>query len=213
MQHRKELPELETERLILRELRPEDEAAIFSYAADEDVTRYVGFPTHRSIDDTRRYMAEIFRKQQKLPLTEWIWAIAPKDEPGVLIGTIDIKLKSEEHGHAETEFTLTKSRWGYGLMTEALREVIRFGFDQLGVNRIRAYCRPENIASGRVLEKVGMVHEGVVRESLYFDGAYHDMKLFAILRRDWDGKTLPPPAYQIGRQRSPLEPDTSPAKG
>lgn len=189
---------LETERLVLREIRPEDEAAIFSYAADEEVTRYVGFPTHRSIDDTRRYLAEIFRKLQKYPLREWIWAICPKDDPEVLIGTIDIKLTSEEHGHAETEFTLTKSRWGYGLMTEAAREVIRFGFESLGVNRIRAYCRPENIASCRVLEKVDMTNEGVVRESLYFDGKYHDMKLYAILRRDWDGRTLPPPAYRIG---------------
>ncbi len=70
-------------------------------------------------------------------------------------------------------------------MPEAVRAVIRFGFGRMGLNRVQARCIAENVASARVMEKAGMAYEGTLRESEFIKGAYRDMKLYSILRREY----------------------------
>ena len=69
-------------------------------------------------------------------------------------------------------------------MAEAVRAMIRFGFGRMGLNRVEARCAAENAASARVMEKAGMSHEGTLRQREFLNGAYRDMKLYAILRKD-----------------------------
>ena len=70
-------------------------------------------------------------------------------------------------------------------MTEAVRAILRFGFEEMKLNRISAALDPENHASAHVLEKVGMTHEGTAREEYFIDGQFSDTKMYAILRREW----------------------------
>jgi ribosomal-protein-alanine N-acetyltransferase len=89
-----------------------------------------------------------------------------------------------EHARAELGYVLSREHRGKGLMPEAVRAVIRFGFGRMELNRIQARCVAENTASARVMEKVGMTYEGTLRESEYIKGAFWDIKIYSILRRE-----------------------------
>ena len=90
-----------------------------------------------------------------------------------------------EHARAELGYVLSRKLWGRGLMPEAVRAVVRFGFGRMELNRIEARCIIENAASARVMEKAGMTCEGTLREREFIKGAYRDMRLYSILRREY----------------------------
>lgn len=178
------LPTLETERLRLRKLTPDDAADVFDYAADSQVTKYLMWSPHRSIDDSLEFInaaIERYRKRRPAP-----WAMVLKSEKKV-IGTCDFISWRPDHGRSEIGYALARKYWSRGLMTEGVREIIAYGFRQKGINRIQALCEIPNIGSARVLEKVGMTYEGILREYMIQHGAYRDMKMYAILKKDWEG--------------------------
>jgi [ribosomal protein S5]-alanine N-acetyltransferase len=155
-----DLPELETERLLLRRMRRDDAQAMFAYASDPEVTRYVLFDTHRSLEDSEAFLRFAVGGYERGDFGGW--GVVLKDS-GVFIGTCGVDVNyAPEHARA----------------------VIRFGFGRLELNRIQARCVAENTASARVMEKVGMTYEGTLRESEYIKGAFRDMKIYSILRRE-----------------------------
>ena len=83
-------------------------------------------------------------------------------------------------------YVLGQPYWGQGLATEAAGELLWFGFSQVGFNRIEAECLTQNTGSARVMEKNGMVYEGTMRDRMFLKGKYEDLKLYAILRRDYE---------------------------
>ena len=91
---------------------------------------------------------------------------------------------NREYGSAEGGYSLNRSYWNRGIMTEALDEVLRYGFEQLRLNRIEAQYETDNPASGRVMEKAGMVREGVLRQRLKNKGRFVDVVLCAVLSQD-----------------------------
>ena len=105
-------------------------------------------------------------------------------ETGHLVGTIGFMWWNQENRSAEVGYSLSRVQWNRGLMTEALREVIRFGFEEMDLHRIEAQHEVSNPASGRVMEKVGMRKEGVLRGRLYNKGRFVDVAVYAILSGD-----------------------------
>jgi len=85
----------------------------------------------------------------------------------------------------EIAYALSRKYWRKGLMTEAVKEVIKFGFEKMNLNRIYARCFPENIGSYRVMEKAEMQFEGILRKQMFIKGKFQDMKLYSILRREY----------------------------
>ena len=111
------------------------------------------------------------------------WAVTAP--PGDLaIGMVFLHSYSRQHRKAEIAFNLARSHWGRGLATEAAEAVLRFGFHELGLNRIEALCMPENAASRRVIEKLNMKREGTMRKAHHRYDGFHDMELFAVLSSD-----------------------------
>jgi len=102
-----------------------------------------------------------------------------------VIGDASIGIESVRNKRAEIGFTLRRDNWGRGLATEASLLLLAFGFDQLGMHRIAATSHPDNVASHRVLEKIGMAPEGRIRDHLFFNGAWQDSLTFAILEPEW----------------------------
>jgi ribosomal-protein-alanine N-acetyltransferase len=173
-----DLPELETERLLLRKMRLDDARAMFAYASDPEVTRYVLFETHRSIEDSRAFLRYAEEGYERGDFGGW--GLVLKDS-GAFIGTCGVDVGyAPEHARAELGYVLSRDHWGKGLMPEA----IRFGFGRMELNRIQARCMAENTASARVMEKAGMTYEGTLREHELIKGAYRDMKFYSILRRE-----------------------------
>jgi ribosomal-protein-alanine N-acetyltransferase len=177
-----DLPELETERLLLRKMRLDDARAMFAYASDPEVTRYVLFETHRSIEDSEAFLRLAVEGYERGDFGGW--GVVLKDS-GAFVGTCGVDYGyAPEHARAELGYVLSREHWGKGLIPEAVRAVIRFGFGRMELNRIQARCIAENTASARVMEKAGMTYEGTLREYQLIKGAYRDMKFYSILRRE-----------------------------
>lgn len=182
-----DLPELVTERLLLRRMCLDDAEAMFAYASDPEVTRYVLFETHRSIEDSREFLRSATEGYERGDFGSW--GVVLK-ESGAFVGTCGLDVNyAPEHARAELGYVLSRGHWGQGLMTEAVRAVIRFGFGRMELNRIQARCIAENTASARVMEKAGMTYEGTLREREFIKGAYRDMKLYSVLRTEYRDAT------------------------
>ncbi len=176
------LPVLETERLLLRPLAAGDAEAIFAYASDPEVARWTTWEAHDTVEASRGFLAmclDAYAGGEHGP-----WALIAKDE-GRLCGTVGFTYWRQPHRRAELGYALARRLWGRGLMTEAVREMLRFGFAEMGCNRIEARCVPENIGSARVMEKVGMTFEGVLREQMFVKGSFVSLRLYSVLRREW----------------------------
>ena len=174
-------PTIETDRLLLRALKMDDTEAVFAYASDPEVSRYVGWPTHTDIQDSRAFLDLTLRKYESGGEPDW--GIVYKGD-GRLVGTCGFTNLSRENDRAEIGYVLHRHYWGRGLTTEAARAIIRHGFDRMGLNRIEARCIAEHTASSRVMEKAGMSYEGTLRQREVINGAYQDMNLYAILRKE-----------------------------
>ena len=175
------LPVLKTERLILRQMRMRDAEDLFAYAQDPEVSRHVLWDAHRSIRDSRQFLRAAIRQYRRgLPGS---FAITLRDS-GRMIGTIGFMWINMDYKSAEVGYSLSRSYWNRGIMTEALREVVRFGFEKLGLNRIEAQHETSNPASGKVMAHVGMQYEGTLRQRIKNKGCYVDVALYAILRGD-----------------------------
>ncbi|MER1999838.1 MAG: GNAT family protein [Lysinibacillus sp.] len=176
-----DLPILETERLILRKVSLEDVEDMYLYCSDEDVARDITWNAHKTITDTKSFIESILKQYENKQVAPW--GIEYK-ENGRLIGNIDFVWWQPNHQTAEIAYVLSKEYWGKGLITEAVKEIIRFGFNEMDLVRIQARCFVENIGSYRVLEKSGMQFEGIIRKGLFVKGEHQDLKVYSIIRED-----------------------------
>ena len=175
------LPQLDTPRLRLRPLRMGDAADLFAYAQDPLVSRHVLWEPHQSIRHSRMFLRAALRQYRAgLPGS---FAIELKNS-GRMIGTIGFMWVNTDHKSAEVGYSLSRDFWNQGYMTEALRAVIAFGFEDLRLNRIEAQHDTANPASGRVMAHVGMQYEGIMRQRILNKGKFVDVACYAILRTD-----------------------------
>lgn len=175
------LPDLRTERLLLRPFVAGDASDVRRSLADGDVAGMTLTVPHPYPDSA----ADEFIAAQA---PAWAagkratWAVT-RGGDGALVGAIGLQL-TLPHRRAEVGYWIAKPEWGRGYATEATRRVVAFAFDVLGLNRVEAHHFLENPASGRVMVNVGMLPEGVHREVVWRDGRARDLKSYAILRSD-----------------------------
>jgi ribosomal-protein-alanine N-acetyltransferase len=181
------LPPLETERLLLRKIGVDDADDMFEYGRDPEVTKYLMWEPHRTVDDSIEFIRWVMRQYDAGEIAPWGMEIK---ETGKFIGTVGYHEWNVRHGRAEIGYSLARSFWGLGYMTEAVRAVIDFGFGVMGLNRVEANCFIENKGSARVMEKCGMKFEAILRQHLFVKGRYEDVKMYSILRREWAGDGL-----------------------
>jgi ribosomal-protein-alanine N-acetyltransferase len=170
-------PPLETKRLVLREVTPDDADAMFAVRSHPDVMRYWG---ERPWESREQALAKIVELQQTFRNGNAIrWGLALK-ENGRLVGSAGFWYWQKEHFRAEIGYELHPDEWGKGYMAEALAVIVRFGFEDMGLHSIQANVDPQNKASARVLEKVGFAREGWLLENFYFDGRFYDTWIFGL---------------------------------
>lgn len=177
-----DLPQLQTPRLILRKMEIDDAQDMFEYASDPEVSKFTLWEPHRSIEDSKTFL-ECVNKSYENKLIE-NWGIVYK-ENNKFIGTCGYFKWYTDHALAEIQYALSRQYWNKGIMTEAVREVLRFGFTKMGLNRIEAKCVTANTGSERIMQKAGMKFEGIMRECVHAKGAFYDCKSYAILKKDW----------------------------
>jgi ribosomal-protein-alanine N-acetyltransferase len=149
---------IETARLVLRRPVAADAEAIFRrYSGDAEVTRYLSFPRHLSVDETRAFLGLSDEQWEQWPAGPYL---AESRADGTLLGSTGLAFESPKR--ATTGYVLARDAWGLGYATEALRAMVE-ATGRLGVRRLQAFCHPEHRASWRVLEKCGFVREGTLR--------------------------------------------------
>lgn len=182
-------PKLETKRLVLRALRMEDADFIFKEWGDPMVTHYMTDEEPlKSLDEAEEKLKPL-QTPEKMPNFMW-WGIESKADRQ-LIGTCGYFRWDKQHHRAEIGYDLCPDYWGQRLMPEALQALIRFGFEQMGLNRVEATTHTENLRSQRVLARLGFQKEGLLREYYCRDGIYNDQFQFSLLKREWDQTNSP----------------------
>ena len=172
---------IETERLILRRFTIEDAEEMYrNWASDPEVTEYLTWPPHADVEVTKAVLTDWIQKYED-PLS-YKWGIVVK-ESGELIG--DISAKSiDKVNTANLGWCIGKKWWGKGYMPEAAEAVKAFLFDEVGFERLEAIHDADNPKSGRVMQKIGMVKEGVHRKRGRNNRGIIDEVWYAILREE-----------------------------
>ncbi len=177
------MPELKTQRLLLRAPRIRDAGDVFAYSRDPEVARFVMWEPHQSVGESRSFLRSLQKKNREgQPGT----FIIEDKQSGRAVGTIGFMWIDADHSSCEIGYSLARSCWNRGYMTEALKEVIRFSFETLRLNRVEGQHDVRNPASGAVMRHAGMRCEGLLRQRLFNKGSFADVMLYAILRKDWD---------------------------
>ena len=177
--------QLETERLIIRDIVETDWKSIHSYTSMTEVTQHTAWGPNTE-EDTQAYVKFVLNLQQTQPREGFELAICLKKE-GILIGGVGLHM---ENTNAEMGYVLNPVYQGKGYAAEAARAMLGFGFNTLGVHRIYAKCRPNNVASEKVMLKIGMQREGLMREHWFYKGNYHDSCLYSILAKEYAGANV-----------------------
>ena len=174
---------LATDRLILREFIEDDWQATLAYQSDPLYLRYYAW-TQRTEEDVRAFVGMFLAQQAERPRRKFQLALTLK-EGGRLVGNGGVRVRDAAGRQADIGYELDPRFWGRGLATEAARELLRFGFEDLGMHRISGDCVADNAASARVMEKVGMRQEAHMREQAWFKGRWWDSVIHAILEDEW----------------------------
>ncbi|MBA3450587.1 MAG: GNAT family N-acetyltransferase [Chloroflexia bacterium] len=174
---------LTTERLMLREFAADNWQALHAIESLPEVARYQSFDP-RTVAESRAYVQETSQHESDDPRLTYDLAVILRSADR-LIGRCGLGITDDDHREAMLWYTLHPDEWGRGFTTEAARAVVDAGFRELRLHRIWADCDPANIASWRVLEKLGMRREGHLRENAWIKGEWVDSLIYAILDREW----------------------------
>ncbi|HEU5089955.1 MAG TPA: GNAT family N-acetyltransferase [Roseiflexaceae bacterium] len=180
-------PVLETERLILRAVEPDDADALFRMMSDPRVMRYYGRPPLTSIDEVHARITGIrtaFEQREGIR-----WAITSRAD-GAVLGHAGFWRLIKEHFRAEIGYQLAAEYWGRGIAPEAVGAALRYGFAGMGLHSVEAQIAPANVASRRVLEKLGFAQEGYLRECFYLaaEDRFEDTAVFSLLKSAWQAR-------------------------
>lgn len=174
---------IHTDRLLLRDFVEDDWVAVLAYQSDERYLRYYEWKV-RTPEQVRIFVNRFLDMQRRNPRTQFQLAIVDR-ESGRLLGNCGIRKETASAIEAELGYELAPDAWGNGYATEAARAMVSFGFSDLGLHRISAQCIAENVASVRVLQRLGMKQEGRLREKEHFKGRWWDVLLFGLLAEEW----------------------------
>lgn len=173
--------DFETERLIIREFTMADERDVHAYASDPLVATFMIWGPN-TVEETNAFLERTIEEQQQNPRTDYEFAVVLK-ETGQLIGGVGLHVAGKQQG--ETGYCFNPLFWRKGYASEAAREMLKFGFGELGLHRIYATCRPDNVGSAKVMQKIGMKYEGHLREHMWFKGKWHDSYQYSILAHEF----------------------------
>ena len=177
------MPTLYTERLSLRVMHPIDAEDMFDYARRPEVTKYLLWREHEDISFTLDYLNYINRRYALGDFYDW--AIIER-ESRKMIGTCGFTKIDAPNNSAEIGYVLNPDFHRRGFGSEAVKRVLKFGFEELGLNRIEARFMQGNEASLALMKSVGMTFEGYMRDLIFVKGSYRTVGISSILRSEYE---------------------------
>jgi [ribosomal protein S5]-alanine N-acetyltransferase len=174
---------LTTERLLLRDFVESDWEAVLAYQQDPLYLRYNEW-TSRTAEDVREFIQMFLDHQKQDPRVKFQFAITLRST-GQLIGNCGVRRETVDAPEGDIGYELDPGHWGKGYATEAARAMLHFGFSQMKLSRVSAWCVAENRRSARVLEKLGMRLNGQLHSHLYYKDRWWDTRVYVILYDEW----------------------------
>jgi ribosomal-protein-alanine N-acetyltransferase len=171
-------PTLHTERLVLREVSAGDAAEIFFLRSNEQVLQYLDKAPATSVEEAAAFIQRIQEDQSKT--AGILWGITVKNSPNI-IGTVGFWQMQKEHYRAEIGYALHPGYQGRGIMDEALKAVLAYGFETMKLHSVEANINPANNASRKLLEKNGFIKEAYFKENYFFNGRFIDSEIYSLL--------------------------------
>jgi [ribosomal protein S5]-alanine N-acetyltransferase len=175
-----QLPTLTGDGVVLRWITLDDTASVLELFSDPEVIRYTAIEQMKSEADGRAFIVKAQSSFVEGALYQWVVEVE-----GRLVGTCTLFHIDRQHRRAEVGFALARACWGQRIMSRAVPLVLDFGFRVLELHRIEADADPRNTASIRLLERLGFVREGHLRERYFQLGEAQDAVLLGLLRREW----------------------------
>ena len=172
-----------TERLLLRPLRPGDEADVLAYRGQEGVARFM--PQYPLTAEAAADFVAL-RVDATTIAKDGDRILLAMELDHRVIGDVMLRVRQLEHQQGEVGWVIHPDHGGRGLVTEAARALLRVGFTEFGLHRICAELDPRNGPSARVCERLGMRREALFREDFWFKGEWGDSAIYAILRSEWE---------------------------
>lgn len=175
---------IETARLVLRPMTLEDSPAMYrNWASQEEVTRYLRWPTHESEEVTRRVLQSWVKSYGEKNFYQW--GIAWRENPGEVLGTISVVEQDDRVGVLHIGYCIGKAFWGQGITSEAFQGILPFLFEEVGTLRIEAQHDPRNPRSGHVMKSCGLTYEGTFRQRDWNNQGICDASMYALLASDY----------------------------
>ena len=176
---------LETKRLILRSFQDSDLEAFVKYRSDPAVAKYQGWDAPYGRAAAAAFIQEM---KEKHPGTtgEWFQIAVELRASGEMIGDCAFHVLAPDGQQAEIGFTFSRPSQCKGYATEAVARLLDYLFGELGLRRVRATCDAENLASAKLLERIGMRREGHLIENIWFKGVWGSEYTYAQLKKEWE---------------------------
>jgi RimJ/RimL family protein N-acetyltransferase len=179
---------IETERLLLRPFVAEDFDAVFAMQSRPDVARYLYWDA-RDEEEVRDALEKKVAGTAIRSEGDAVFLAAVLSSTGELVGDMVLHLLSQEHSTAEIGFIVHPDHQGHGYATEAARPLLKLAFEDVQVHRVIGRVEPRNVASARVLEKLGMRQEAHLIENEFVKGEWQSELIYAMLDREWRAST------------------------
>ena len=177
---------IETERLVLRAHRTSDLDDLVAFHGDPEVVRFVPWPV-RDRAATEEALRAKLTQTELVAHGQWLMLAVELRSTGTVIGEVLLKWASDRQG--EVGFALGRDHHGHGYAAEAATAMLRLGFDDLAFHRITAVCIEENVASARLLARLGMRQEARLVDNVHFKGEWATQLVFAMLEDEWRART------------------------
>ena len=174
---------LTTDRLILRRFTVDDAEAVYNnWTSDSEISMYMRWQHHKNIEETEEKINDWLTRYANKNFYQWAVTFKDNDEP---IGAIGLFVVNESDMCGDFAYNISKKYWGRGVTSEAFKEVLKFGFEVVGFNRIESYHSINNPASGKVMQKAGMTLEGLARQKYKSNAGFEDSCMYSILKEDF----------------------------
>lgn len=176
---------LNGERVVLREVTPDDWQAVHAYSTLPEVFVFQPWGPN-SPEETRAFVDSIVEARGVVPRGRFALAIVHRTTDG-LMGVCELRIKNCRFGIGEIGYSLHPRYWHQGYATDAAKLLLHFGFGVQHLHRIQATCDPRNEASARLLQRIGMQYEGRLRGTMLIRDGWRDSDLYSILVGEWRG--------------------------
>ncbi|AWE07365.1 N-acetyltransferase [Lysinibacillus sp. 2017] len=190
-------PKIETDRLILRRMELSDAPKAFdNWLSDERVSDNRVSAAHKTVSETIERIEKIVKDYDN---KDFCWWTIERKVTGELIGEIDLYDFDNTTGNCEVSYSIGYEWWNQGYGTEVLRAIMEFGFRNMNIHKIAAAHNTDNIASGKVMRKAGMVQEGIIRHMVRnAKNQYKDCAIYGILQEDYLKSMMVPKVISLG---------------